>query len=356
MSYHTLWKYQPTTDSPIGKHSKYSPYKNTNKDSITLIDKEDIAEVIKASMQTFEDLAPEVGLEILMMPVENGKEYRLEFADWFSFVRQAEIGKSDIPDNLRSSRDKSHDSWAGGSFDESLRLAKMGWSEGAKAINAKLDIIRTHIPAKRMLTEMDNREVGPGTVDLNRYKEGHPQPYVIWKQIEDILAEGEKIVRIIYNGASSSGVSTDAIFTKGAMTIALIDLLERSGKRVELVIADRSNGHSYGEQRDMSTYTYVKRANDIMDIDRLAFAMCHGGCFRRLGFSIFEQMPANVRRSCGVPSGGYGRPTDIVEEGSIIIKASSLYDNSFSEQHQIDWIKEQLKLQGIEIDIEEGSK
>jgi len=226
------------------------------------------------------------------------KRWELKFDTWEAFVNQAEHGDTDMADSQRSSRhSESGDSWAGGSFDNAIGLARNGWKDGADRIAARIDTVTGMMPSYGTRRELYMERVGPGAIDMGRYLMGHPAPYITWQQIEDENTSGDQIIPILFNVTASAGVSVETMFNKGAVLCVLIDQLEKSGKRVELTIALAATNGGYGGRGsdDHVTVTVmVKRANDHLAVDRIAFSLAHAACLRRLGFSLWEQSTFRV--------------------------------------------------------------
>lgn len=277
-----------------------------------------------------------------------------EFETWGAFVDAAENGPTDMPMDRRASRESDGQgsyghSWHGASWVEALKLARIGWPEGANKVKAKLELMQAHLPSRSIRNEMKMQMVGPGTLDMQRYQQGHPEPWVTWQPQEYETDSEGQIVTVLFNISASSGVSVSAMFDKGAVICALVDLLERVGKRVELILAD--GGKSW--DTTVGLKVIVKKANEPLDLDRIAFALAHASCLRRLGFSIWEQAPADTRRAIGIDKDrGYGAPANVTQDGAINILASSLYDESYSEAKQFQWLKTQLATQGVDLKAE----
>ena len=269
------------------------------------------------------------------------------FDSWMEFVNLAENGQSEITNNIRSSQ-VGFDSFAGCSFQEALNLAKVGWPQGVSDIRNKIDILWSTISTKRSIPEMRMSYVGPGTLDIKRYNLGHPQPYVTWVPGEQESEATGSIVKLVCNGTASSGVSVGTLFSRGARVCVLTDLLEKAGKRVEISIAFRVKGRSSGE---IQYEIPIKGSQDPLDIDRIAFSLAHASTLRRLAFSVLEQENLEVRGACGIiPGGGYGVPGDLPTTGiDIYIPAASGYKADMSDKAQLDWLKQNLTAQGVEI-------
>jgi hypothetical protein len=95
------------------------------------------------------------------------------------------------------------------------------------------------------------------------------------------------IVKIYADVGATSSTEASAMIRKGSAIVALIDQIEQSGQRVELIACQRTNtrGYEYDEQRIFIT---VKRADEVLDLDRIAFALAHPSMLRRVCFRIME--------------------------------------------------------------------
>ncbi len=291
--------------------------------------------------------------------MSDSQRWELKFNTWEAFVNQAENGETDMLDYERSSRNADDEKWAGGSFKNAIDLARNGWKDGADRIAARIDTVTGMLPSYGTRRELVMERVGPGAVDMGRYLMGHPAPYITWKNVEDENSAGDQIIPILFNVTASAGVSVETMFNKGAVLCVLIDQLERAGKRVELTVALAATNGSYsGTKGDHVTLTVmVKRANDALDVDRIAFSLAHAACLRRLGFSLWEQAPKEIRDKIGIKkSSGYGRPEDVVAENYLVIPSSDL--NTFD--HQSDewkkWLQDKLSSFGVEWEIDVDEK
>jgi hypothetical protein len=268
--------------------------------------------------------------------------HELYFDSWTEFIDKADKGVSELNPSERISRSNDTSFTGTGSWEDAMRLARQGWAEGAKRMQANLDLVVSNIPAKKMVREFEMSRVGPGVFDFNRIRMGHPEPWIVMREYEVDDFEGSKIVKIAFNGTASAGVSTREMFNKGALIGALVDQLERAGKRVEVLLMLSSKGR----KTEIRVKVMLKRAQDPLDVDRLAFGLAHASTLRRFGFSVYEQMP-NAKNEGWSSMGGYGMCTDWDEEGCINVRSSDLkYAND--EQTRMDWLKKQMADQGID--------
>ena len=306
-----------------------------------------------------------------------GKEYvRHDFESWFEFVNYVDTAPrwtgSNQSGRKASSRKNNANAipdgglegnnyWNGTvSWDEAVRLAKTGWTHGASSIKTNLRDLR--ILGKKPVKRTVMSRVGPGTLDMGRYMSGHPAPYRIQKETEQMTdAEIRKgVVHLCINVSQSSGISAQRRFQIGALSMALIDLLERNGRRVEITLAIgtcenpgdmEAHRDDYMKRRVSSsiheTFITIKKADSPVNMSILAFAMCNAATLRRFGFALDETLNEAQRRVFETGS-SYGYPLgQAAPEGSIVIGGignRALND----EESRNKWLQQQLFAQGIE--------
>jgi hypothetical protein len=266
---------------------------------------------------------------------------------WEEFIDKAEFGESDMPATSRHSRSNGRESFYGKwNLKQACELARTGWAEGLEAIKPRVEKISEMIALKRFKKEIAYSQMGPGTWDMGRLIQGHPQPWVTFVDSEDV-ENGQTnggVVSISFNATVYHGRSVDHIFNKGALVVALVDMLESAGTRVELNLVYHTKMDDYG----IPVVVRVKDAQEIVDMDRIAFALANSACFRRMGFSIYEQAPEIFRTKCDVTAmGGYGLAAEYDLEDSINIRSNDLF--SMSEDEQLEWLKLQLEEHGVEV-------
>ena len=151
-----------------------------------------------------------------------------------------------------------------------------------------------------------------------------------------------RVIRVVFNISATSNVRTSEIMKKGATVVGLIDLLERSGKRVELDLVCGATG---GRGREVRTQVRIKDAGAPLDIERIAFAIAHPASLRRLAFSIWELATPTTRGAAGI-GGGYGSPVRFTVSDGIYIDALDVHEFR-SEAGRLAWVTEQLTAQGV---------
>lgn len=297
----------------------------------------------------------ELSLEFLADYIEaTGNKTTYTFATWNSFVNAAVAGKSQNPKRVTSrDRENGHDAkWSGtDTWEEAVFLAKHGWPEGLKRIKKSIEIIDRFMGPKQTRYEQANDLVGPGIIDVDRFQQGRPDVWQVWEAYDTKVGPSTEIVHVVYNISTSSGVDIETMFHRGAAVTAMIDIMEQNGIRVELTLVSCGSNMAYTQRRGRDSYNSdenmdtfkitIKKAEEALDLDRIAFALCNAATFRRLVFSLMEQNVENLNF-------GYGRVNIYREEGAMVLDPSSL-EIRF-EHDMVPWLKKQLKGYGIQVD------
>lgn len=284
--------------------------------------------------------------------------FRKDFNSWNEFVDHCENGNTDMAQNERQSRtmppDDLYDFAQVRSFKETLDLARNGWPEGLKKAKELSSSLFDHISSKIERVDVKH-DIEGHSIDIARFVDGEPEA---WLKFENVIQEsesGHKLIRITFNFSVSGAVSKETIIRKGAAIVALIELLEYAGHRVELTLAmgtAESWSGRYGNPI-VQLYTKIKDFDQNVDMSKLAYVLCHPSVLRSLYFSFAETMPDVYRRLTGVHrGGGYGSPADIPESerGDIHIGHSHAMDGQWQNPDLAEkWILKELQKQGIHL-------
>jgi len=127
------------------------------------------------------------------------------------------------------------------------------------------------------------------------YAAGVPEDMFV--PLDDGASNAKPIVRIAVNIVCSGWVDPQDIINRGAAVVALIDKVQSEGQRVELVAFCHIEGR--GNDRLLMSVT-VKRPEEPVDMDRIAFALAHPSMLRRCAFRVVEWLYPHFL-------GGYGR-------------------------------------------------
>lgn len=277
------------------------------------------------------------------------EEFITSYPSWIEFVDAAEFGDTDMVESERSSRNTSNDGWSGTrSFQQAVELARGGWKDGMSRINQTIETL--HPIGHNAKLEIAMARMGPGTLDMGRHAMGHPEPWMVFQETEEYNHGTGKIVTILYSMSASAYVTAGELFRKGAAVCSLINNLEANGRRCEIVLTGGALGGFHSAFKIGFT-VMVKRPDEPLDIDRIAFSIAHASSFRRLGFSIFELAPMELREKIGVKKyGGYGMPSSVRLPADIFVPESSGYDSDFRDAKSIDaWVQKHLEAQGVKL-------
>jgi hypothetical protein len=120
---------------------------------------------------------------------------------------------------------------------------------------------------------------------------------------EDAPPVSSPIVRIAVNMSASGGVDPQDIVNRGVAIVSLIDRIQASGRRVELIAI--KHGHCHGEK--FIWKVTVKRPEEPIDMDRVGLVFATPIMMRRFFFRVMEfTVPHEVD--------GYGFSTHYPEE------------------------------------------
>lgn len=279
------------------------------------------------------------------------------FLDWTEFVNYTVDRKSYHPHVANeSSRKGSHgngyedygggrDWYGGATFEQAIEMAKYGWPEGAQRVkelsNKLYDKVSSLIPKQEVVFSVEGNEY-----DTDAYLAGIPE---CWSYMDEHIVEGvgHKDLKLYFNTTTSAGVNAKIMQAKGACITALVDLLERAGNRVEVWLGSPNQAYSAGK---FIWQTCVKQAGELMDVDKMAFAISHPSSFRRLFFAAYEGNERFIK-DC---SSGYGMCVEAPKQlqGDIYIPSSELgqaqWDN---EDSAVKWIMRHLETQGIKAEL-----
>jgi hypothetical protein len=224
-----------------------------------------------------------------------------------------------------------------------------GWKEGLDEVNR----IKSQIVGKlKGLMPVEETvfldHTYTGMIDMGRYIEGDPECFMELQDSDECRKDGQKIVRIVYNCSASAGVNSDVLYKRGAMCLALVDLLEMTGVRVELEVGEGVG--DYDNNKFEIRFT-VKRSDEALDMDRLAFCIANPDFLRRICFRWEETATTQkVREQFGFTRyGGYGIPAELEDKGDIYF-CDAMLNRLYTDEDYAKRLMEELRKQGIAIE------
>lgn len=189
------------------------------------------------------------------------------------------------PINLNpSSRDTSGafgEEWHGTkTFEEAVNLAIHGWPDGRKLLmNAMAEA--QSAPAFTPSLVMDVAGAYPIAALAAA---GDPCSMVDLQPVEDRV---RPVVRLVIQRGGSSAYDPHEFLNYGAAVLSYIEGLEAASFRVEIEVAFAA------KIGDIDHYLSViaKRAEEPIEMDRLAYVLTHPAFFRRIAFAVKESTP-----------------------------------------------------------------
>jgi hypothetical protein len=230
-------------------------------------------------------------------------------------------------------------------FAGAVTLAREGWPAGAGAVHD----LRAELSAavlREIRRDVWAFDVAGAVPDVARYLAGEP---------ENMLAPCEedrpaRVCRVVINLAASANISAGVVKTRGAAVLALVDVLESCGTRCEIDAVRCVESTALSNGRRVADLVRVKNAADAVDVDRLAFVLCHPAMQRRILWALAHNTyPADLWQNYR-PSKAF--PIDLPDEhrGDIYIPGAQS-DGSVTHWQNEDtaraWIFDQLRQQGI---------
>lgn len=161
---------------------------------------------------------------------------------------------------------------------EAVDLVRDGWKEGRELVGQILTRIESRFTpvAKRKV----RKSVCGSAVNVGRYVQGVPESMLRWEK----RSVNRRNARILLNLSASGAVSAETLRWRGACVLALVDRLESEGIRAEVDLG-------FCNEQDGQYWTIcanVKRTDEPLHIDRLAFLLVNPASLRRVMWSYCE--------------------------------------------------------------------
>lgn len=220
--------------------------------------------------------------------------YRYNAESWDRFVHDLRTKKIHWCEH--GSEDISTPEWSGAKdWQEALDYAIKGHPVGRTKIQAALPKV-----ASEPEPLWDVAPVGAFAC-IPAHAAGVPEDMFI--QTEDAPPVSSPIVRIAVNMSASASVDPQDIVNRGVAIVSLIDRIQASGRRVELIAI--KHGRLRNDQFVWSVT--VKRPEEPVDMDRIGLVFATPIMLRRFFFRVMEFTVPH-------PVDGYGASTHYPEE------------------------------------------
>jgi len=242
-------------------------------------------------------------------------------------------------------------SWADGtSYEQSITRLRQGWPEGVAKARELASKLESRLTAEYSFATDTKWDVTGDYFDIGRVLEGEPDCWASDIELDDQFSNDKKgkIVRVLVNVAVSAHYNADILLERGVYALAIVDLLERMGKSVELVASCKLeyNGKRWAWELPL------KQAGEELSMDRVAFIVGSPAGFRRSWFRVITHTD--------YPDSGMslGMPTDWTEEElrkrEVDIYVGALMSGRTPWQGKTDlgFIIKQLETAGIKVSKE----
>lgn len=203
---------------------------------------------------------------------------------------------------------------------EAVDLGRYGWGKGRDQMLKVLDesnVIRRAIPHKSEALDV------AGYYPVVPLACAGDPVCMITHGISSIKTK--PVIKIVVNVAVSGAVTTATIMRRGGAILSWIDGLEDAGYRCEVDIIESGLFQKHAKvQKGVLFSLKAKSASEPVDVDRLAFLLCHPAMQRRVFFSLYERLRESTR--IGLIQSEvvtYGSPTDLIPED--ILGQHSIY-------------------------------
>lgn len=256
-------------------------------------------------------------------PHSGSKNYLIHFNSAEGYLRQAEVVAQ--RDGL-SSRREDRDEWsASRTFEEAVELARFGWRGGRRDLMSKIEELNLTYRFKHL--PRFGLDVAGMYPQIEAAVAGDPECMVTQGVIRSMA---KPVVQIVVNVGASAVVSKEAMINRGVATMAYVDYVEQLGYGIELAVVSTGVTSNYR----ISAGCIVKRAGEILDLDKAFFWVAHPSVHRRMFFSIIEQIPDD--RFWNEFCYGYGSPyalakvADFGEKENLIVLDGFMYSEEDS--------------------------
>ncbi len=210
------------------------------------------------------------GLEDLLQHVEHGAVNTKAFAnDCFSVSGSAEFTGTD-------------------SLAEAVSLCRGGYHASFNDFLSMQQELKGHLPTTAFRRAAE-RSVHGFAPNIPAMLHGSPKAMYRLAAQEEI-----KFLRLYFNCAYPSTETHNQIIWRGVYTMALIELLEQLGYRIDLSFFALIHGRD--ELESVYISVNLKDSGDALDQMSCYFPMCHPSYLRRLLFRVIETTPGLSRR------------------------------------------------------------
>lgn len=193
-------------------------------------------------------------------------------------------------------------------YDEAIKLARYGWDKGLKGLDYYETMADKDYAFKKHDNIWDVELATTGSyVDVGAYLQGVPEC-----MCEFVSKRTNQFADVVINISTSWKTKTETMFNRGREILKLVDALEKNHIKTRIILMEVSS-KDFNDSNEGDRYVIkiiAKDYNEMLDQNRLAFALAHSSLLRRLCFCQLE-LEKDIRDDYGAPYGGYGTPSNI---------------------------------------------
>jgi len=266
-----------------------------------------------------------------------------EYKNWPEFVWQAEQAKESYPGITRNSRSDSPTKIADtmGTWAEVSKLARLGWYDKVKETHEYRDQVVRRI-AKQVKKMQWTQDVTGTDFDIAKVLSGEPD---CWIEPVYKIKKGpsKRLIKVTVNICINSYVDCKLVVERGLIIMAMVQLLEYSGRRVELTAISATTRR---QEHKLILKIRLKEFEAMLDAPHCLFAIAHPGALRRIEFGVCETIPKMFAEGLGIGS-GYGSADSV----PLAMRGDIHLDKGFFDMpnyEPFEWIIKEMKVQGVE--------
>jgi len=185
--------------------------------------------------------------------------------------------------------------WSGGvrTVADAAQLAYTGWSEGAQRAQRLRLEVRDRIESLGIegMEAVETYDVSGAYEDVGAYCEGEPECMV---DFDEQMMPRQRVARIFVQINYNGGMDVPEIERRGVAISAVVDALEVHGMQCEVWAVDwvrRGYDHKPATKNDpwpsvKRHAICVKKAGQLLPLDRIAYMLGHPSAFRGLLASV----------------------------------------------------------------------
>lgn len=244
--------------------------------------------------------------------------------------------------DIDPARDSGREAWAGGSFQDAVKYASEGWSEGLNKVTKKLDVMKQAGRGKARIYD-----VAGDYPSVPRALSGAPDS-MTRRHFSD--SSRKPILDIFISPVFSSATNAEAFINVGAAMASFIDSCEAVGYSVNLMTGMIAKA-CYQDKINVGAVFPLKLSGQVLDLDRLIYFIAHPSFLRRLGFAHMSHLfdYAETGSGMGQPP-SYDLIKEYAEKDSIILQPNSWEINACNTPAKaVTWLETEIKKQRPDI-------